>query len=118
MKEIKFRIWNKTKKMWCPDDHEIDFESIPHGFEIKPDKEEAVIMQYTGLYDKNKKPIYEGDVVEYEDARIGRAQVQWKECYFELLFPSGNVNFITTDKIRDMGIQVIGNIYENADLLV
>ena len=68
MRDIKFRAWYKNKYLW----------PYPKGFNIIgevtmfdclkqmsiKDYDKIIIEQYTGLYDKNKNPIYEGDVVK------------------------------------------------------
>lgn len=78
------------------------------------------MMQFTGLLDKNGKEVYEGDIVDYKErSQIGNAQVIWNgRGYFELLFPSGNRNFIPDPNTHNIyGFVVIGNIYENPELL-
>lgn len=127
MREIKFRALDKASKRMLYGgfvnfstpllDASISLDGMQQHVRTAHPSREYELMQFTGLRDAAGKDIYEGDVVEYDDNRIGRAQVRWKECYFELLFPSGNVNFITTDRIRNHSIKIIGNIYENPDLL-
>ena len=66
MREIKFRVWCKNKNEWesdywhlTPDGQMID---VLHNQPLKHDNH--VLMQYTGLKDKNGKEIYEGDIVK------------------------------------------------------
>lgn len=88
------------------------------------------IMQCTGLKDKNGKLIYEGDIVNqiYEDETIYKCEVVYNNCSFQLKhIEDKNVNYINTPMycyaINYLGhytekrLEVIGNIYENKELL-
>lgn len=77
--------------------------------------EEFVLMQYTGLHDKNEKECYEGDIVfdDYE-----HFEVKWKIDGFV----AENVEDVKD--IRPFGeiaegqlFEIVGNIYENPELL-
>jgi len=74
-----------------------------------------VLMQYTGLKDKNGVEIYEGDILSLGDT-ASIAQVVWDDFKFKLKW----VNPIgASDKIyawKD-DLEVIGNIYEKPELL-
>lgn len=67
------------------------------------------LMQYTGLKDKNGKEIYEGDVVNYFGHYLG--VVEWKDSGF-WVYESQASRYSITDNM-----EVIGNIYENQELL-
>lgn len=86
-------------------------------------------MQYTGLKDKNGKEIYEGDIVRYWQTRV----VMSEKGDIGVIDVQGGGFVVKTDhwmKVGDMGIEqreliyinglpveVIGNIYENPELL-
>lgn len=87
------------------------------------------IMQFSGLQDKHRKDIYEGDIVRRSDAlpmngrecvRIPMApqRVFFSEGAFRLRRSSKSTKFpLHSSVIRQNGIEVIGNIYENPELL-
>ena len=71
-REIKFRIWSNSMKRWlCEDSQYLQMDgkkvhAAPWStMEWNIPSDEYVIQQFTGLYDKNKKPIYEGDRVRF-----------------------------------------------------
>jgi len=130
MREIKFRAWDKRKqKMWA-----VHTWSIPTLITLewteenykKTDKcpqtetddwqDKYILMQYTGLKDKNGKEIYEGDIVKFiynstpQQEIIG--QVKWRDDY--LAWEFGSYLIEPTPKKT---IEIIGNIYENPELL-
>ena len=113
---IKFRAWNKEEnKMWSFDvmDRNKIFaldSNLPHkDFLVIPDGSHIELMQFTGLTDKNGKEIYDGDVVKY---REGVYKVDWFENGF-YLFRDVRAKF----DIWWVETEVIGNIYENPELL-
>lgn len=83
-----------------------------------------VLLQYTGLKDKNGKKIYEGDTLQIPDnyEEYGQLAGERREIYFAAggfrFKPRFNLNEIgnwADDAVEDC--EVIGNIYENPELL-
>jgi len=123
-REIKFRAWIKDKDI--PEGHIVEGtdnlfistrkgELVIENYEGKVNRykeEQYILMQYTGLKDKNGKEIYEGDIVEHQIPVLGtdRKEVIWDKIGFTLKgYKSELNNPMATFK-------VIGNIYENPEL--
>ena len=72
------------------------------------------LMQYTGLKDKNGKEIYEGDICKSSDCRIGVIKWDTDSLSFFRFVDDGTdtVNYCSFQDFK-----VIGNIYENPELL-
>lgn len=83
------------------------------------DWQECKIMQFTGLHDKNGKEIYEGDIVIHPDFIIKEgAVIQWSEndCSWSVGVGWPFSEFYDgTEGVKNC--EVIGNIYENPDLV-
>lgn len=120
MREIKFRAWDKKRKEIVPDLCDWAIYESKEGFELRlgePIKNHiggfteggGILMQSTGLKDKNGKEIYEGDVI------LGCSKVVWKE---ELSgFGISDGKYCLADYKYSDNFKVIGNIYENPNLL-
>lgn len=115
-REIKFRAWDGSR-FYSPilSDGKVfrdyrDFEDNIHC--------DDQVMQFTGLKDKNNKEVYEGDICVNSNGRM--AKVIFHE-------PSASFDFIALNDIGDnygyapqmvkYKIAVIGNIYQNPELL-
>jgi uncharacterized phage protein (TIGR01671 family) len=120
MREIKFRIWDKDLNiMSCDSDNIlimflgkdmcISYDSISGDGTIK----NYELMQCTGLKDKNEVNIYEGDILYYdfdEDCQSKGIVTYTDGCFCidnDILYPLHSLN----------EIRVVGNIYENPELL-
>ena len=84
-----------------------------------------VLMQYTGLKDKNGKGIYEGDIVKsiaQSNDHSQRGAVTIGRVYFSTgSFKIAPDNFETGTKLFDVllinSVEIIGNIHDNPELL-
>ncbi|CDN24250.1 prophage P1 protein 30 [Lacticaseibacillus rhamnosus] len=127
-REIKFRVWDhNTDTMMIPDNFEFcDGEIcwIDAGREAGPksgndgDPGQFEIMQYVGLHDKNGREIYEGDVLDIglrnQDGKPVIAPVSYETYAAGYVLDNGG-NGIWQRLTEDC--EVIGNIFENPELL-
>jgi uncharacterized phage protein (TIGR01671 family) len=135
-REIKFRAWDISHKCFLPNDVyaiiSTDFNAF--GVMLKDwdnykegeyfYKDSQVLMQYTGLKDKNGKKIYEGDILN-----IGfggdASMVYHTHNYCVVFWCDKNLQWKTKYNKGDNPLtgyylpvyEVIGNIYENPELL-
>lgn len=76
------------------------------------------VGQYTGLTDKNGKKIFEGDILKFIDSDCEGIylKVVFKDCAF-LLDDNGIIPENLLPSYSWLGLEVIGNIHDNPDLL-
>ena len=135
-REIKFRAWSPSNKtMGNP--FNLNDELLTNHLADNTDRwlGDTIFMQFTGLLDKNGMEVYEGDIVEggFEKHRglikfgnyanpFGTDQWTGYQCFYiewdkeHSDMTRGDTNYWLSDSM-DTAAVVIGNIYENPDLL-
>lgn len=151
-REIKFRAWDfNLKEMIDVDDIQFyrgdDVEV--NGIKLKPkprsehptiintrsawriaDGQDVVLMQFTGLLDKNGKEIYEGDIVE---TSVNKKRWEVLQKDYSYMFATNHITqipmwknwtggyffweFLQLLKKAKGEIEIIGNIYSNPELI-
>lgn len=144
----KFRAWDKEFKEMVQVDALIFDEQVikvtyKNGNVVKEDIKNYDLMQSTGLFDRNGKEIFEGDILKFNDEwdeycyegyvegsveGINYVEVVRGEACFEfgktkypdsslfILMEDEHLNFKDFIKSEDFEFEIIGNIYENPEL--
>ena len=128
MREIKFRGMDLQGRWFygLPCHIQTDKHSAKEGWYISNsvgistayDVRPETVTQYTGLLDKNGKEIYEGDIINGldTDSKFGGRYENMKVDFYNGEFGIGdNMGHLGLKHLSD--IEVIGNIYENPELL-
>jgi hypothetical protein len=111
MREIKFRVYDHDKKQMLLPGKDI---IILSNNGVTADTETWSIMQFTGLKDKNGKEVFEGDILSDEDEFVPELDiVEWNTKTARWVFPEAIGGYYPLNESR----AVIGNVYENPDLL-
>jgi uncharacterized phage protein (TIGR01671 family) len=115
---IKFRAWNTTAQCMIYDIQQEPMDSMHYSFaDYLEDKNNYVVMQFTGRLDKNGKEIFDGDIVE--DSYGRQWEVFWREkfCGFNLkkVDGSGWIDLMYGGNVGSY--KIIGNIHESPNLL-
>lgn len=127
----KYRAWMKSLKWMC-DVTNISFDSkfvdicqqgdTERYTEMSVEFDEVKLMQSTVLKDKNCREIFEGDILAFEtDDEVIKVNVFWDEEHALFMFESKKYNeqepLAELVENNTYPFEIIGNIYENPELL-
>lgn len=121
----RYRAWDSAKKKFV--EHffitdnglicNMEEPTLGYRLPIPIEKSELTLMQSTGLFDKNGKEIFDGDVVKMAK------DVYSEPTYYEVVRHRGGAYRLESKKhgcelwLRHADCEVVGNVYENPELL-
>lgn len=110
MRQIKFRAWDKPNNRMMANLSNEDF------FKVADNSGNLIVMQYTGINDKQDDYIYEGDVLR--DTFGQHVLIVWNntDARFEAIYT--NTGYSGSRHIIDIKhMEIIGNRYQNPELI-
>lgn len=123
MNNLKFRVWDKTNKEMLNIDilnlfleEVVVLENDGSAFSMK--FKDVELMQSTGLFDKNGKEIFEGDILKTRTR--GYVIVRKENGNTMTTYKSGinkRTSLVLSSFLEKYQVKIVGNIYENKDLL-
>jgi uncharacterized phage protein (TIGR01671 family) len=128
VREVKFRSWNKKEKAmqlvaglnWF----ERKIENVTtgdegHGTSYHNPSEDYELMQFTGLRDEKGTEVYEGDIIKHPKSEdlVDRGEVYYASDFAMFKLRSGDHEYELWDAINMSGMVVVGNVWENPELL-
>jgi uncharacterized phage protein (TIGR01671 family) len=126
----KFRAWDKDRKQmftspkWVEFSVNIEGELSAKNYDRAGNEQYLDIIQFTGLKDKNGKEIFESDIIRIDrvlDKNITTI-VKYETGSFTAHIPDTNENgtiyiYRTLAHWAQEAVEIIGNIYQNSDLI-
>ena len=133
-RQIKFRVWDVEQNKFLSSyaDKGIEFyheqgkdwhekqvrDIVPVSWFLQDHNNNLanyIVTQYTGLNDKNGKEIYEGDILEWKGEFIAEVFFEKENAAFVIKSKKGGKAFMSENYV--LNFQIIGNIFENTELL-
>jgi hypothetical protein len=122
MRTLKFRAWDKLeKKFTYPNSgyqghYILDLNGRFHNLQNGSGDDDYVVQEFTGCHDAHNKEIYEGDILEYNHGNgINIGYVGFTSGIFFLNYSDENNDELGYLLVSN--IKIIGNIFENKELL-
>jgi len=129
MRKIKFRMWDGREMLYKLADQWVFWED---GNTLTPIQDNLILMQYTGMKDKNGKELFESDIV------LNHWTCTYKKCgippIYSVIFRKGSFcyklevgnraykyvsnQYYPVELTKSNNWEIIGNIYEDSHLLV
>lgn len=124
-RQLKFRAWDKLEKRFIYPDKgyqghfALDLNGRFYNLQNGSGGDDYIVQQSTGLKDKNEKEIYEGDIVQ--KMIIGPVEYFLGEFSIGGVTPLKDFLIIPSDENQplnfNLDLEIIGNIFENPELL-
>ena len=127
-REIKFRAWITNLSIpFMAVQGEPDIETLGSFFHHYCGSEQEKLMQFTGLKDQKGNDIYEGDIIGDWTDVDGKMEQSKLTVYFDEMLgqwmldnsskQDKTISYSLFSELQDFEYEIIGNIYENPDLL-
>jgi hypothetical protein len=114
MRQLKFRIWDKTEKQFTNISPSFVCDSQEKVFEFcgsLHQRKNWVIQQFTGVKDKKGNEIYEGDRVRYKlNKNYFYDEVKWEHNGWRVVNEKEDCSFPLITNLEDF--EVVGNIFQ------
>lgn len=120
MKDIKFRVWDFEINRMLRDYFFIrDGKPLWHKGYGEYDEINGELMQFTGVYDRNQRPIFEEDIVSFGDMKVGIVKFglyKGQETHYGYYASRKKISLFI-NPLSGCGLEILGNRFENPELI-